>query len=203
MTYLKTQSDESFSKAELNKNIGWKAPASTVIDMMVKSLIIFLWWYILGADPGTSFYVHNDIFRYQDDIFDESSLENGGELQSQVEINGKPVVDQFAQPVASNGDHSTPQIPMVQEQDIPVQQMVQPEVVQVQPEPVYEPEPVVVSQPVQEPEPTHIEPTTPFEEIPIESINTPNENNLNEYSKPGDYYISIRDEPNHTQLLGY
>ena len=28
-------------------------------------------------DPGTSFYVHNDIFRYQDDIFDEVVPDSG------------------------------------------------------------------------------------------------------------------------------
>ena len=36
LSYLRTQSDNSFSKAELYKNVGWKsgikAPASTVIN---------------------------------------------------------------------------------------------------------------------------------------------------------------------------
>jgi hypothetical protein len=42
LSYLRTQSDKSFSNAELNTNVGWKsgikAPASTVIDIGLSSV---------------------------------------------------------------------------------------------------------------------------------------------------------------------
>ena len=45
LRYLKTQSDKTFSKAELNKNVGWnrgiKCSASTVIGIISKSPINF------------------------------------------------------------------------------------------------------------------------------------------------------------------
>merc|ERR1711953_272500 len=49
-----------------------------------------------GAEPGTSFYVHNDIFRYQDDIFDDpvepvESMQKGYEPVS-VAVEPVPVV---------------------------------------------------------------------------------------------------------------
>merc|ERR1712113_478084 len=56
-----------------------------------------------GAEPGTSFYVHNDIFRYQDDIFDDSveSMQKGYEPVS-VAAESVPVVG-FTMP-QDNGD---------------------------------------------------------------------------------------------------
>ena len=54
---------------------------------------------ILGAEPGTSFYVHNDIFRYQDDIFtDDYPPAEPVEIEKYEEDSPLP---------QDNGDHAT------------------------------------------------------------------------------------------------
>ena len=53
----------------------------------------------LGAEPGTSFYVHNDIFRYQDDIFtDDYPPAEPVEIEKFEEDSPLP---------QDNGDHAT------------------------------------------------------------------------------------------------
>ena len=53
----------------------------------------------LGAEPGTSFYVHNDIFRYQDDIFtDDYPPAEPVEIEKYEEDSPLP---------QDNGDHAT------------------------------------------------------------------------------------------------
>ena len=54
---------------------------------------------LLGAEPGTSFYVHNDIFRYQDDIFtDDYPPAEPVEIEKYEEDSPLP---------QDNGDHAT------------------------------------------------------------------------------------------------
>ena len=64
-----------------------------------------------GADPGTSFYVHNDIFRYQDDIFDDVVETGNGDNElsaAKMEVNGG--YNNESNVVADNGDavHASP-----------------------------------------------------------------------------------------------
>ena len=45
--------------------------------------------FSLGVEAGTSFYIHNDIFRYQDEIYDEvQAEENGEEALESAQTNG-------------------------------------------------------------------------------------------------------------------
>jgi len=105
-----------------------------------------------GKAPGTSFYVHNDIFRYQDDIFAEPELmmePAAGDAPIEVESNY-----QAEEIVAEEIDET----PIVQAPE-PVQEIIEEPVVVVEevkepePEPVAEPEPEVVEPVVEEVEP--------------------------------------------------
>merc|ERR1711953_264006 len=144
-----------------------------------------------GAEPGTSIYVHNDIFRYQDDIFtDDYPPAEPVEIEKYEEDSPLP---------QDNGDHATQayynsaQTAIEPVQSVPVPQSVP------EPEPVPMPEPVraepivrsvvpepepVVEEPVQEesepvpepemvqqeePEPVQAEPV-PVPEVPIEQV---------------------------------
>merc|ERR1711937_776556 len=128
-----------------------------------------------GAEPGTSFYVHNDIFRYQDDIFtDDYPPAEPVEIEKYEEDSPLP---------QDNGDHATQayynstQSAIEPVQSVPVPQSVpEPEPVPM-PEPVVEdqvqeesepvPEPEMVQQ--EEPEPVQAEPV-PVPEVPIEQV---------------------------------
>jgi len=145
-----------------------------------------------GAEPGTSFYVHNDIFRYQDDIFtDDYPPAEPVEIEKYEEDSPLP---------QDNGDHATQayynstQSAIEPVQSVPVPQSVpEPEPVPM-PEPVVRAEPIVqsvvpepepvVEEPVQEesepvpepemvqqeePEPVQAEPV-PVPEVPIEQV---------------------------------
>ena len=104
-----------------------------------------------GKAPGTSFYVHNDIFRYQDDIFAEPELmmePAAGDAPIEVESNY-----QAEEIVAEEIDET----PIVQAPE-PVQEIIEEPVVveevkEPEPEPVAEPEPEVVEPVVEEVEP--------------------------------------------------
>merc|ERR1711953_1428502 len=113
-----------------------------------------------GAEPGTSFYVHNDIFRYQDDIFtDDYPPAEPVEIEKYEEDSPLP---------QDNGDHATQayynsaQTAIEPVQSVPVPQSVP------EPEPVPMPEPVraepIVQSVVPEPEPV------PVPEVPIEQV---------------------------------
>merc|ERR1711953_642568 len=105
-----------------------------------------------GAEPGTSFYVHNDIFRYQDDIFtDDYPPAEPVEIEKYEEDSPLP---------QDNGDHATQayynsaQTAIEPVQSVPVPQSVP------EPEPVPMPEPVRAEPIVQsvDPEPVVEEP---------------------------------------------
>jgi len=109
-----------------------------------------------GAEPGTSFYVHNDIFRYQDDIFtDDYPPAEPVEIEKYEEDSPLP---------QDNGDHATqayynsaqPVEPVQSAQPIQSVPVPEPEISVPMPEPVHiepvqsiipEPEPVVESEP--------------------------------------------------------
>jgi len=101
-----------------------------------------------GAEPGTSFYVHNDIFRYQDDIFtDDYPPAEPVEIEKYEEDSPLP---------QDNGDHaaqayynSTQSVEPIQAISVPQPQSTEPEVqpVEVPVEPVVAP--VIVPEPEQ------------------------------------------------------
>lgn len=117
-----------------------------------------------GAEPGTSFYVHNDIFRYQDDIFTDD--------YPPAEPVGIEKFEEDSPLPQDNGDHATQAYYNSTQSVEPVQSAPVPQSVAVpEPEPVPMPEPVhsepIVHSVVPEPEPVQVEEPVQEESEPV------------------------------------
>lgn len=131
-----------------------------------------------GVEAGTSFYVHNDIFRYQDDVFEDYVAENGAEDFQEPAQNGVSSFEHQGHGDAPEPSSMPTMSPLQQEPEkppVPAMETVSNGFEQMttepKPEPVQEYEPVQIEEPaVPEPEPVKEPEVQPQVEATIEVV---------------------------------
>jgi len=137
----------------------------------------FMQTFVLGSEAPRKYYVHNDIFRYQDEVFgsepeeeeeeeevveDETSLSSGPE---EDDVMREPEEQVVMEPEVTNGNHHEPVPPEHPEvEEVEEEEVVSEPAVPAEPEP---PAPEEQPEPEQFEEPESVEEATPVVTEPV------------------------------------